>query len=333
MKTVASNRFGTRFLLIVLIVYAPGLTVIHAATSPLDSTDFARGFDISEALVALVSFATTPGIQNANSTVEVPDDQPNIELNRTSFEIGRSFGLRSRWLKLFGGFGLSHIYLNDPVKVQNTDGDTIIGNPERDLYAVRLSGGLAFQLTPHIKATPYMSFIISELDSKLTVSGNADLSAIPPELKPFFEDFSTKATTIAGTLELNYDRWFDRRRIELFGRYTLGYTNTFDESKDFIKSSGDVEILDLEGRWTAPTGIRAFEIPLRWKLIGGYTRLYDIAKSSLGFEYFFKYGAGLDLEVDVKLFDFFNLRNIGVNLVGIAGDDITGWSIGISFTN
>ena len=208
------NRFGTRIILIALIVYAPGVTVIHAAASPLVSADFARGFDISEALVALVSYATTPGIQNANSTVEVPDDQPDIDLRRTSFEIGRSFGLRSRWLKLFGGFGFSHIYLNDPVKVQNTDGDTVIGNPERDLYAFRLSGGLAFQLTPHIKATPYLSFIISELDSKLTVSGNVDQSTIPPELKPFFEDFSTKATTIAGTLELNYDRWFDRRRIE-----------------------------------------------------------------------------------------------------------------------
>ena len=97
--------------------------------------------------------------------------------------------------------------------------------------------------------------------------------------------------------------------------------------------SNDVDIFDLEGRWTAPTGLRPFGIPLRWKLIGGYTYLYDIDKDSLGFDDFLKYGAGLELEADVKLFDFFDLRNIGLNLVGIAGDDITGWSIGISFPN
>ncbi len=220
MMALAYNRFGPLFILIVILVFIPGATVSHADTNLLVPTDLDRGFDISEALVALVSFATTPGIQNANSTVDWSDDQPNIDLKRTSFEIGRRFGWRSRWFKLFGGIGLSHVFMNDPLKVQNTDGDTVKGDPERDLYTARLSGGLAFQLTPHIRVTPYLSFILSELDSETTVSGNADLSNIPPKLKPFFEDFNTKATTVAGTLELNYDRWFDRRRIELFGRYT-----------------------------------------------------------------------------------------------------------------
>ena len=214
---LAHHRFGPLFILIVLLVFTPVATVSHADTGLLVPTDLDRGFDISEALVALVSFATTPGIQNANSTVDWSDDQPNIDLKRTSFEIGRRFGWRSRWFKLFGGIGLSHVFMNDPLKVQNTDGDTVKGDPERDLYAARLSGGLAFQLTPNIRATPNLSFVISELDSETTVSGNADLSNIPPRLKLFFEDFNTKATTVAGTLELNYDRWFDRRRIELFG--------------------------------------------------------------------------------------------------------------------
>ncbi len=76
--------------------------------------------------------------------------------------------------------------------------------------------------------------------------------------------------------------------------YEESYTDTFDESKDFAKSSGDVGILDLEGRWTAPTGLRSFGIPLRWKLIGGYFHLYDVDKLSLGFDSFFKYEVSLE---------------------------------------
>ena len=312
------------------IQWAP---VIHADTSPLVPPDFARGFDLSEALVALVSFATTPGVNSANFTISWPDDQPNIDVEKNSLELEFDIDLRTRYFKLFTGIGLSHIDWNDKFKTQNTDGDTVFGDPDRDLYAARLSGGLAFQVTPHILATPYLSFIISKLDSETSVKGNADLSEIDPALRPFIEDFNTKATTLAGTLELKYDRWFDRRRIEVFGRYTYSYTNTFDESEDFIDSSGDVSVLDFEGRWTAPTGLRIFGIPLRWKLIGGYTNLLDVDKESLGFRYFFEYGGGLDLEVDVRPLGLFNVRNIGLNLVGIAGDDITGWSFGISLTN
>lgn len=333
MKYLLPNRFRLRIIIIALVVFAPGAAGIDASASPLVPPDFARGFDVSESLVALVSFATTPGIQNANSTITWSEDQPDMDLEKTSFELGRTFDVRSRWFKLFGGIGLSHVYLNDPVEVQNADGDTVIGDPERDLIAARVSGGLAFQLTPHIRVTPYLSFILSELDSETTVLGDVDLSSTPQDLKPFFEAFHTKATTIAGTLELKYDRWFDRRRIELLGRYTYNYTNTFNESKDFIESSGNTGILDLDGRWTAPTGLRAFGVPLRWKLIGGFTQLYGLEKETLGFDYFFNYGAGIDMEVDAKLLNIFNLRSIGVNLVGIAGDDITGWSIGISFAN
>ncbi len=85
MMALAYNRFGPLFILIVILVFIPGATVSHADTNLLVPTDLDRGFDISEALVALVSFATTPGIQNANSTVDWSDDQPNIDLKRTSF--------------------------------------------------------------------------------------------------------------------------------------------------------------------------------------------------------------------------------------------------------
>jgi hypothetical protein len=308
-------------------------TVIHADTSPLVPPDFAKGFDLSKALVGLVSFATTSGVSSANFKISWPDDQPNIDVEKNSLELEFDIDLRTRYFKLFTGIGLSHIDWNDKFKTQNTDGDTVIGDPDRELYAARLSGGLAFQVTPHILATPYLSFILAKLDSKTSVRGNADLDNIDPALRPFIEDFNTKLTTLAGTLELKYDRWFDRRRLEVFGRYTYSYTDTFDESEDFIESSGDVSVLDFEGRWTAPTGLRICGIPLRWKLIGGYTNLLNLDKESLGFRYFFEYGGGLDLEVDVKPFGLFNLRNIGLDLVGIAGDDITGWSFGISLTN
>lgn len=333
-KALLPNGVWPRFLSIVLCtIVFQWTTVIQAQTVPTPPPDFVSGLDISEALVALVSFATTPGISSANFEISWPDDQPHVDVEKYSIELELDFDLRSRYFKLFAGIGFNYFNWDDKLVSQNSVGETVIIDPDRDIYAARMSGGLTFQLTPHIRATPYLSFILAELDSKSTVRGTDDLDNLDPALRPFVEDFNTKSTTLAGTLELKYDRWFDRRRIEMFGRYTYSYTDTFDESEDFIESSGDVNVLDFEGRWTAPTGLHIRGIPLRWKLIGGYTHLLDVDKESLGFRYFFEYGGGFDLEVDVRPFDLFNLRNVGLNLVGITGDDISGWSFAISLTN
>lgn len=334
MKILLPNGFFPQFMLIVLsVLVLQWVQVAHADKSPLVPPEFAQNFDVSEALVGFVSFATTPGVQSANYKISWPDDQPEVDAELTSLELEFDIDLRTRYFKLFTGIGFSHIYWNDTFETQNTDGDTIIGEPDRDLYAARLSGGLTFQVTPHLRATPYLSFVLSWFESETTLIGPADLETTDPALKLLIEDFDTKATTLAGTFELKYDRWFDRRRIEVWGRYTYSYTDTFDESADFLKSSGDLNVLDFEGRWTAPTGLRVFRVPLRWKLIGGYTRLLDLDKESLGFRYFFEYGGGLDLAVDVRPFGLFNLRNLGLTLTGVTGDDITGWSFGISLSN
>lgn len=63
--------------------------VIHADTSPLVPPDFAKGFDLSKALVGLVSFATTPGVSSANFKISWPDDQPNIDVEKNSLETYR----------------------------------------------------------------------------------------------------------------------------------------------------------------------------------------------------------------------------------------------------
>ena len=331
---LSADDFCPRFLVIVLFVTVLLWTpAVHADTSAVVPLDFTNDFNVSEALVGFISFATTPGISSASLELKWPEDQQAGDLDKTSIELEFDIDLRSRYFKLFTGIGFNHISLKDNFRTENLDGDPVFIEPDRDLYAGRLSGGLTFQVTPYLRATPYVSIILSELDSKTTIRGDVDLDATDPDLRAFLENFKTKSTTLAGTLELEYDRWFERRRIELFGRYTYNYTETFDETEDFLISSGDVNVIDFEGRWSAPTGLRAFGVPLRWKLIGGYTHLLDLDKEAIGFRYFFEYGGGFDLEVDVQPLGLVNLRNIGLNLVGITGDDLTGWSFGISLTN
>ena len=41
----------------------------------------------------------------------------------------------------------------------------------------------------------------------------------------------------------------------------------------------------------------------------------------------------MDLEVDMKILDLFNLRYLGLTFTGIVGDDVTGWSFGLTFGN
>ena len=315
---------------IMLLMSSISVTAVHADVVP---PDFVSDFNVSEALAALVSFASTPGVKSADLTIDWPNDQPSVKLTKNALELEADFNLPTQHFKLFTGIGFSHINFENPFRAQTDDGGSVRVDPEIDVYAARLSGGLTFQLIPQIQITPYVSFILSEVENETGVRDNVDIGPIPPELEVLLTDWDFNTGTVAGTLELKYDQWFGRRRIEMFGRYTYSYTESFNESDESVESSDDVKVIDFNGRWTAPTGLRMFGIPLRWKLLGGYTRLINVDKEALGFRYFFEYGGGLDLEVDVRPFNLFNLRNIGFNVVGIGGDDVTGFAFGISLTN
>ena len=302
--------------------------------SPVVPPRFIRDTNLSRSLVALVSFTTTPGVTNANYKISWPPDQPQQELTKSALELEFNIDLPGRYVKPFVALAFSDIDLNDKFQTTNTDGDPILVDPERELRSIRLSGGLTFQMTRRLRLTPYVSYIPSKLESKATVSGNADLDNIDPEvLKAFLLDFETKSNTFAGTLEARYDHWFGEGRIELIGLYTYSYTHTYDETFDFLDSSGSVNVLDFDARWTAPTGLRFFGVPLRWKVFGSYTDFLDLQKDDLGFTYFFEYGGGFDFEVDYRALGVFNLRNAGIEVSGVVGDDITGWSIGIVVRN
>lgn len=327
--------FRVRFLLSILSIIAlQWATTAEAGISSVVPPRFIRDINLSRTLLALVSFTTTPGVTNANYKINWPPEQPAYELSKSSLELSGNIDLPGRDIKPFFALAFSNIDLNGNIVTTNTDGDPIGINVERELKSVRLSGGLAFQVSPGLSLTPYVSYISSKLKSKATVTGNADLGNINLEIfKAFLLDFESKSDTFSGSLEARYDKWFGEGRMELIGLYTYSYTNTYDETFAFLDSSGSTNVINVNARWTAPTGFRPFGVPLRWKVFGGYTDFLDLEKNNLGFTSFFEYGGGFDLEVDYKALGIFSLRTIGIDVSGIAGDDITGWSIGIVFRN
>ncbi len=330
-----SNHIRFRFQLTILSILAlQWATAAEAGVSSVIPPRFIRDTNLTQSLVALVSFNTSPGITNANYKISWPPDQPVAEASKSTLEIGFNIDRPGRFIKPYVALAFSDIDFNDIFVTTNTDGDPIVVNPERELRSIRLSGGLTFQMSPRFTLKPYVSYIYSELESKANVTGNADLGNIDFEvLKAFLLDFETKSNTFAGTLEAKYDHWFGEGRMELIGLYTYSYTNTFDETFEILDSSGDNNVVVFNARWTAPTGLRPFGVPLRWKVFGGYTDFLDLQKNDLGFTHLFEYGGGFDFEVDSRALGLFNLRNLGIEVSGIVGDNINGWSIGIVIRN
>ena len=303
------------------------------ASSVVVPPDALRDVDLSRSLVALVAFATTPGITNASYTIDWPDDQPEADLDKSAITIEPKFNLQGRSFRIFTGFAVSRIKLNDRLNATNEDGEAVSLDPERDLLSIRGSAGLEFRLSTHWIFTPYASFIYSDMDSTTTVRGNVDTKTSDPNLQGYLVNWSTKSYSLAGTLKLKYDRWFERKRLELQGLYTYTYVDTFDESADFVESSGGINSINLEARFSAPTGLQLKGIPIRWQVYGAYTDFLDLRKDDLGFTHYFELGGGFDFEVDVQALAIFNLRNIGLEVAGIKGDDIKGWRLSIIVRN
>jgi hypothetical protein len=282
--------------------------------------------DVAQALVTLVSFATASGVKNATYTIDAGPGQPDVEVTKASLELSGNLVRSTRSIELFGGMGIHRIHLVRPIEIPRDDGDPARLTLERDLQAARLSGGLSLRITRHLRATPYVSFTYA------SISGDVpDPGAFMPQF--LLEAFETSSATVSGTAELKYDRWLKLQRVVVIGHVIYGYTRTFDESDAQLAASGDMTVLDVEGRWTGPTGLRLQGLPVRWKLVGGYTELLDAEKDSLGFRRFLEYGGGADLALDVKVLDLFNLRYLGLIFTGIVGDDVTGWSFGLTFGN
>ncbi len=280
---------------------------------------------IQESMIAFVNLSTAPGVDGA--TFEVDEAARDADLLRSSLGYAANFTLKERVIDGYWGLALAYGELEDRVNVRLPAGQTLRLEAERDILSLRASLGLVLPLTQHLKLRPYMSVAASRLgtESVLKRFGSAGTG------NSLSLSSDVNALTTSGTLVAIYDRWWGSDRLEISGQYTAAYTDTFDSSDELLDTWSWSETLLLKARFSGATGWASSGRSWRWNTYVTHTRLLGLDKVALGFTRFTEVGAGLDYEWNIRPLDWFGLRFLGFKAGVIFGDDITGFSAGLSF--
>lgn len=286
--------------------------------------------DIAQGAIALVNFSAAPGISGATFKVDDPE-LPSAELVRTSLGFQTDVTLRDFVFDGFVAGSLGGATTDEEFVTDNAAGEEIRFEADRSILSARFSGGLSFPITRYFRIQTYASVIAARFETESTITGNVDLGSLPDEFEVIVTDNEFDAAGIGGTVEASYDRWFDEKRLELGGTYTAAYTETFNVSDDLLQVEGTSHTVVLRARYSGPTGWITNHRPWRWNVYSTYTDFVDQPKTALGFTYYVTVGAGVMYEWNLKPLNWFGLRFVGLQGGVIVGDDVDGWTLGISF--
>jgi len=314
--------------ILVTVAYGQGL-------SPRDALNRLTAEDISEVLINLTSFANDPGVGGTKLNVSTSGGQEDLTYSKAHFRVDRDFWLPDRNLAIYGDIDFSFLDVDDDYFSENTLGERVVFIGDRDLYSGRIGLGVAHMITDHIKIRPFVSAALTHIESKTSVIGNIDIAQLPPALATALLDWSTNAWTVAGTLNVKYDRFWgeEEERFEVELDYTYAYHESFNEDFDLLSFSGTTDTLNLLVRYSEPTGAKVFGLPLRWNALVETSVFPTADKDDLGFNFYFTFGGGVDLQLDWRPFGILAARYLGLRVNGIVGDDVTGFGISISLRN
>ncbi len=141
-------------------------------------------------------------------------------------------------------------------------------------------------------------------------------------------DVSIDSVLYGASLEFEYENSF-ANDINVDAR--IRYQHLWDEvqsaSDPALESSEDFGVFTMRAEADGPTGGKAFGRDLRWIGFSSVTWLPGSQTDDLGFEWFAELGGGLEI-VDRNVIR--GIEGVSLRASVLAGDGVTGWTLGAS---
>lgn len=311
----------TTTLLLLLVIKS---NVIFAE-SLLPNLSVLTDTSIRDAAIAFVNMATSPGLEGA--VISVDNNERTSDQWRSSLGFNAEFTLKDSVLNGYWGLALIGGRLEDTISLTDDSGQPVRIDLVREVVALRGSLGLSFPLDQHLKLRPFLSLIVSDLQSKSIFDSqfvaNNDLPS---------NSFSSTAQMWSSivSLDVSYSRWFDEIQLNALGQYNYIHTESFSEDLKILDTEAWNDTLVLKGRVSGPTSFITTGKPWRWNTYANYTNFLSHDKRSLGYKSLIEVGAGLDWELNIKPLDWFGWEYIGIKAGLLFGDNVRGYSFGLT---
>ena len=321
--------------LFLLVTLSVSHTALAQQLSPGDGLRRVTAKDLGDALVALVNINAPTGMAGFTIDVDERPPQSTLKYDKLALSLPLSWATDNPKIDIVGEIGLGGLNMTDAFFVNNTVGQRILIDADRDFVSAGAGVGFSYMPTTEWRITPVVEAFWNHFDNKVRVSGGSlDLGDLTPAQRASISNFDTQAYSVTGGLEVKFDRWFGDQdyRLEISGHYVHVYSETYDESTPVVKASGHTDIVSLTPRWTVVTDHTLFGVPLAWSLNARYTSFIGQSRALLGFNEFFEVGAGIELHIRKHIFDE-PINSVGLEFTSLFGDDISGFGIAITIRN
>jgi len=196
--------------------------------------------------------------------------------------------------------------------------------------SISLSGGIGwdFRLNDELVLRPIFMIALGRVMSDLEAGEFLVNRKLGTEFN-FIRNGSMDAYGLGGSLMLDWERVRPEYEADLEARYTHIELQAFGNSDNAVKGSSAADSINVWARYRAPTGLVAFERPVRYVLEAAHSRFFGDQKDALGFDAMNSLGLGMEL--DVSAYETFISR---IRLVArrMFGDGVRGSSLGLAIS-
>jgi len=312
--------------LLLLMLYA-SITPVEAASGspPLAGLSTISEADIREYAIAFVNMSTSPGLEGATFTVD--NGQRQSDQWRTSLGFNAEFTLKDHIFNGYWGMAIVGGRLEDTIEFVADNGNPTVLDVTREVMGLRGSLGLSFPVDKYLKLRPFLSLVLSDMQTILVLDDQFVLDYNLPTNR-----YKTTAQmwSAVGTLEALYTRWYGNYQLQMFALYHINYTDSFSENNPILDTEAWNDSTQLKVMYGGPTRLTSAGRPWRWNTYANYTNFLSTNEISLGYDSYLEVGVGLDWEMNIKPLNWFGWQFLGIKAGVIVGDNVDGFSVGLT---
>ncbi|MDM0065762.1 hypothetical protein [Variovorax sp. J31P207] len=293
------------------------------------ATACAQGLDIvgsriqqhANGVLALMAYQAVPDLTSSSLSITNPTSgNPGIVMS----QLGGGFTVsKSLPLYLEGAIAYSRY---DPVFVASNGVDARQLPTRWNSLSGTAGIGWDFPIAPELAFRPIFNFSLGKVASDLQVA-RAYLGHVTDRQLDFLDGGSLNAYGLGGAVMLDWEHYRQDYEVDVELRYSDIELKSYGSSSAAVEGSASARTANLWARWRAPTGLQAFDRPLRYVLEFSHSRYLGSQADVLGFDRLTTLGTGLEL--DTSAHDIFITR-IRAVVRYVFGNNVSGFSLGLA---
>lgn len=277
----------------------------------------------ADGVLSLMAYSVVPDLTSSSLSINNTDTgNPGITMSQLGggFTISKSFPLY-----LEGSIAYSRY---DPAFVA-TNGTESRAIPTRwNTFAGTIGVGWDFPLTANKELVfrPIFNASLGNVSSDLGIARDV-VARVTDRQLDFLDGGTLNAYGLGGSVMLDWEHYRENYEVDVELRYTNIHLQTFGGTTAVVTGTASAQTANLWARWRAPTGLFAFDRPVRYVLELSHSRYLGSQTGVLGFNTLTTLGMGLELDTSAHEVFVTRLRAV---VRYVFGNNVSGVSLGLA---